>query len=76
MLCFSDGCDWLFEELHKHGVPLLILSAGIGDIIIEAIKQRATLRDNIRVVSNFMDFDEQVRKQLVQYTCQYYRVRR
>jgi hypothetical protein len=57
---FRDGCNWLFHELHKHGVPLLILSAGVGDIIVETIKQRAVLHDNIKVVSNFMDFNEQV----------------
>jgi hypothetical protein len=57
---FRDGCHWLFQELHKYGVPLLILSAGIGDIILEAVKQRAALFDNIEVVSNFMEFDEQV----------------
>ena len=58
--CFRDGCDWLFQELHKHDVPLLILSAGIGDIILEVIKQRAVLYNNIHVVSNFMDFDSEV----------------
>jgi hypothetical protein len=57
---FRDGCDWLFQELHKYGVPLLILSAGIGDIILEAVKQRAAMYDNIEVVSNFMEFNEQV----------------
>jgi len=55
-----DGSDWLFEELHKHSVPLLIFSAGVGDVVVEAVKQRAVLHDNVKVVSNFMDFDSQV----------------
>jgi 5'-nucleotidase len=58
-LFFRDGCDWLFNELHAHNVPLLIFSAGIGDVIVEVVRQRATLHDNIKVVSNFMDFDDQ-----------------
>jgi HAD superfamily hydrolase (TIGR01544 family) len=57
-LFFRSGCDWLFNELSGHNVPLLIFSAGIGDVIVEVFKQRAKLHDNIKVVSNFMDFDE------------------
>jgi len=57
---YRDGSDWLFDELHKYGVPLLIFSAGIGDVVMEVVKQRAVLHDNIKVVSNFMDFDSQV----------------
>ena len=55
-----DGSDWLFDELHKHNVPLLIFSAGIGDVVMETVRQRAMLYDNVKVVSNFMDFDSQV----------------
>ena len=55
-----DGSDWLFDELHKHNVPLLIFSAGVGDVVVEAVKQRAVLHDNVKVVSNFMDFDNEV----------------
>jgi len=55
-----DGSDWLFDELHKQGVPLLIFSAGVGDIVVETVRQRAMLHDNVKVVSNFMDFDSQV----------------
>lgn len=55
-----DSSDWLFNELHKFGVPLLIFSAGVGDVVVEVVKQRAVLHNNIKVVSNFMDFDNQV----------------
>ena len=41
-------------------MPLLIFSAGVGDVVVEAVKQRAVLHDNVKVVSNFMDFDSQV----------------
>nr|KAG5714892.1 hypothetical protein BaRGS_000380 [Batillaria attramentaria] len=53
-----DGCRWFFEQLHKHEIPLLIFSAGLGDIIQEVIKQQAVLYDNMKIVSNFLDFDE------------------
>jgi len=60
LFVYRDGSDWLFDELHKHNVPLLIFSAGVGDVVVEAVKQRAVLHDNVKVVSNFMDFDSQV----------------
>jgi len=60
LLLSRDGCDWLFDELHKHGVPLLIFSAGIGDVVTETVRQRAVLHDNVKIVANFMDFDSQV----------------
>ena len=59
--CFRDGCDWLFDELHKCDVPLLIFSAGVGDIIQEVLKQQYTVYDNMKIVSNFMDFDKEVK---------------
>lgn len=61
-----DGSNWLFDELHKHSVPLLIFSAGVGDVVMEAVKQRAVLHDNVKVVSNFMDFDSKVQNEMSQ----------
>ncbi|XP_067687852.1 cytosolic 5'-nucleotidase 3-like isoform X3 [Haliotis asinina] len=54
-----DGCMWFFDELHQHQIPLLIFSAGIGDIIEEVITQQARMHDNMKIVSNFMDFDSE-----------------
>ncbi|KAK7097688.1 hypothetical protein V1264_004629 [Littorina saxatilis] len=53
-----DGCTWFFEQLHKHEIPLLIFSAGLGDIITEVVSHQAVLYDNMKIVSNFLDFDE------------------
>lgn len=50
----------MLRELFQHQVPLLIFSAGLGDIIEEVIREQYTLYDNIKVVSNYMDFDAQV----------------
>ena len=56
-----DGCKWFFEELHKHEVPVLVFSAGVGDIILETITQQATFYDdNMKIVSNMLKFDETV----------------
>ncbi|XP_067687851.1 cytosolic 5'-nucleotidase 3-like isoform X2 [Haliotis asinina] len=58
-LVLRDGCMWFFDELHQHQIPLLIFSAGIGDIIEEVITQQARMHDNMKIVSNFMDFDSE-----------------
>lgn len=54
-----DGCDILFQNLEQHNVPLLILSAGLGDIIHEILEQKSKVYSNMKIVSNFMKFDEQ-----------------
>ncbi|XP_060072171.1 7-methylguanosine phosphate-specific 5'-nucleotidase A-like [Ylistrum balloti] len=53
-----DGCVWLFDHLNTHEVPLLIFSAGIGDVLEEVIRIQATYHSNMKVVSNYMAFDE------------------
>ncbi|XP_048775723.2 7-methylguanosine phosphate-specific 5'-nucleotidase A-like isoform X2 [Ostrea edulis] len=54
-----DGCTWFFDQLHANEIPLLIFSAGIGDVIIEVIKHQATLHDNMKIVSNYLEYDAQ-----------------
>lgn len=54
-----DGCDVLFKTLQAHNIPLLIFSAGIGDILKEVLKQQNLLLSNMEVVANFMEFDEE-----------------
>lgn len=56
-LFLRQGCTDTFELLHKHGIPLMIFSAGLGDIIKEAIAHQATMYDNMKIVGNFMAFD-------------------
>ncbi|KAL4217216.1 7-methylguanosine phosphate-specific 5'-nucleotidase [Mactra antiquata] len=53
-----DGCTKFFDKLHASDVPLLIFSAGVGDIICEMIAQHSTMYDNMHVVSNDLDFDD------------------
>ena len=55
-----DGCDWTFHQLNEHEIPLLIFSAGLGDVIEETVAQQSAMYDNMRIVSNYMDFNEQV----------------
>ncbi|XP_072224908.1 7-methylguanosine phosphate-specific 5'-nucleotidase-like isoform X2 [Leuresthes tenuis] len=53
-----DGYKLFFDHLHEHNIPLLIFSAGIGDILEEVIRQAKVFHSNVNVFSNYMDFDE------------------
>lgn len=53
-----EGYQLLFDHLHEHSIPLLIFSAGIGDILEEVIRQAGVFHSNVKVFSNYMDFDE------------------
>ncbi|KAL8601526.1 hypothetical protein ACOMHN_000468 [Nucella lapillus] len=54
-----DGCQWFFDQLHEHEIPLLIFSAGLGDIISELMSFQGRLYENMRIVSNFLQFDKE-----------------
>ncbi|KAG7279116.1 hypothetical protein CRUP_004059 [Coryphaenoides rupestris] len=55
----EDGYQQFFDRLHQHSVPLLIFSAGLGDVLEEVIRQAAVFHPNVKVFSNYMDFDEE-----------------
>ncbi|XP_053117605.1 cytosolic 5'-nucleotidase 3A isoform X2 [Hemicordylus capensis] len=54
----KEGYENFFDKLHEHNIPVFIFSAGIGDILEEIIHQAGIYHPNVKVVSNFMDFDE------------------
>ncbi|XP_054539324.1 LOW QUALITY PROTEIN: cytosolic 5'-nucleotidase 3A-like [Pan troglodytes] len=47
-----------FDKLQQHSIPVFIFSAGISDVLEEVIRQAGVYHPNVKVVSNFMDFDE------------------
>ncbi|XP_051728852.1 cytosolic 5'-nucleotidase 3-like isoform X3 [Ctenopharyngodon idella] len=53
-----DGYQQFFGHLHQMSVPLLIFSAGIGDVLEEVIRQAGVFHPNVKVFSNYMDFDD------------------
>ena len=57
-----EGCHWFFNTLERHNVPLLIFSAGLGDVIQEWIAQDCGTFKNMKIVSNFMTFSESTNK--------------
>lgn len=59
-LIMRDGVDRVIDTLQSHAIPLLVFSAGLGDVIDECLRQRLSfdLTDTTQVVSNRMVFDE------------------
>jgi 5'-nucleotidase len=63
------GCNEYFSTLEANAVPLLIFSAGIGDVIVDTMKnhnqsnrnlleENWTLQSNIHIISNFMKWND------------------
>ncbi len=54
----SDGTKELVDLMEKHSVPMLVFSAGLGDIIDMSLQAHNLMRSNMKVISNYMEFDE------------------
>ncbi|XP_027719641.1 cytosolic 5'-nucleotidase 3A isoform X3 [Vombatus ursinus] len=54
----KEGYEHFFDKLKEYNIPVFIFSAGIGDVLEEVIRQAGVYHNNVKVVSNFMDFDE------------------
>uniref|UniRef100_A0A8C2WP68 5'-nucleotidase n=1 Tax=Cyclopterus lumpus TaxID=8103 RepID=A0A8C2WP68_CYCLU len=53
-----DGYKLFFDRLTEQQVPLLIFSAGVGDVLEEVIRQNHVFYPNVHIISNYMDFDQ------------------
>ncbi len=56
---FRPGALEFLDFLSKNNIPLLLLSAGLGDIIQELLVSERKLTSNVHLLSNFYIFDEQ-----------------
>lgn len=57
-LFFRKGAEELLKELHENSIPVVILSAGIGNVIEKFLQKNNCLYDNMNIISNFIKFDE------------------
>uniref|UniRef100_A0A8C7KE54 5'-nucleotidase, cytosolic IIIB n=1 Tax=Oncorhynchus kisutch TaxID=8019 RepID=A0A8C7KE54_ONCKI len=62
-----EGYQLFFDHLQEHSIPLLIFSAGLGDVLEEVIRQAGVFHPNVKVFSNYMDFDETVEERKTSY---------
>ncbi|MCC6643428.1 haloacid dehalogenase-like hydrolase [Candidatus Peregrinibacteria bacterium] len=57
-LHWRDGVLDFLRKLHQARVPLLIFSAGMGDVIVEGLKAQGVEMELIDVIANFGNFAE------------------
>lgn len=57
-LIFRDGAREFLGKANEANVPVIILSAGIGNVIEEFLKLNNCYYENIFIISNFMEFDK------------------
>lgn len=57
-LYLKKGAKNFLEEMYNKDIPVIIMSAGVGNIIKEFLRKNECLYDNIEIVSNFFEFSE------------------
>lgn len=53
-----DGFNDLVEILHDFNIPLLIFSAGLGDVMEEVLRQCSRVTPHMKCVANYLEFDK------------------
>lgn len=54
---FRNGVEELLLLLYEKDIPVIILSAGIGNTIKQFLKFNSCLFENMYIISNFIEFD-------------------
>lgn len=57
MMKFRAGAQEFLKKMHDKNIPIIIISAGIGNFIKEFLIQNNVLYDNIYIVANFIKFE-------------------
>lgn len=57
-LSFRKGAKEFLQKANEFNIPIIILSAGIGNVIKKFLKDNNCYYDNIYIISNFIEFDE------------------
>lgn len=61
-LCFRDGLISFFNILKKENIPTSIISAGLGNVVMNTLEKNNLLGENIFIISNILEFfDEKVK---------------
>lgn len=57
-LIFRAGAKEFLYDMYQNNIPVVILSAGIGNVIEQFLQKNDCHYDNIYIISNFIPFDE------------------
>lgn len=50
----------MLKLLSDENIPLLVFSAGVGDVIEQAFLQRYQFTNNMHIIANWMEFSHEV----------------
>lgn len=56
--CLRNGSIEFFEDLSMEKVPVLVFSAGCGDVVSAVLKYSGVYLPNVKVISNFLKYDD------------------
>lgn len=62
ILNYRIGAKDFLKKMNEFNVPVIIISAGIGNVIEEFFKRENDIYDNISIVSNFVEFENGIIK--------------
>lgn len=57
-IVFREGALEFLKETHKKNIPILFLSAALGDIIEEMLKAENAIYPTTHILSNFFNYDK------------------
>lgn len=57
-LIFRKGAKEFLQKVNESNIPIIILSAGIGNVVEQCLKENNCYFDNIYIISNFIEFEK------------------
>ena len=57
-LIFRKGAKEFIRKAYEENIPIIILSAGIGNVIEQFLKDNNCYFNNMYIISNFIEFNE------------------
>lgn len=57
-IIFREGAKEFLDCMQQNRIPVIILSAGLGNVIVEFLKQKNCYYDNIYIIGNFIPFNK------------------
>lgn len=58
IMSFRDGAKEFLEEMHDKGIPIIVISAGVGNIIQQFLTNNGCNFPNIYICSNFLQYKD------------------
>jgi len=54
-----DSSTEVLSFMNEHEIPVLVFSAGVGDLLEEVLRREKAFFPNMKVISNYMEFDDE-----------------